>query len=124
MLEGGGLLCASDSAFVGRSTHGLLPPLRSPQLRHMPRPCPHAAAALPPLIAPWLPLLRAPRAGGACAFLTLELPCLRVFYLPFVLCTGGACAFLTLELRPATSDYLSQAVPHIAIPNFVEGLGE
>lgn len=35
---------------------------------------------------------------------------------------GGACAFLTLELRPATSDYLSQAVPHIAIPNFVEGL--
>ena len=44
--------------------------------------------------------------------------------LPCVLCAGGACAFLTLELRPATSDYLSQAVPHIAIPNFVEGLGE
>lgn len=37
---------------------------------------------------------------------------------------GGNGATLTLDLHPATSDYLSLAVPHIGIPNFVEGLGE
>ena len=66
-------------------------PCSAPPARHTLTPRPHAAAALPrSLTAPWLPLLRVLCAGGACAFLTLELPCFRMCCVCRVSCVQAA----------------------------------